>query len=341
MKQVPEETKKVATMSAEKQIEILLNKLAGNAAFGACRGKLGKNVSSIADEYIAETESPTSFLGKWDDFFGKARVMTNLLAQFKRDGLEVAYKELSAAMKSNSHFFPGETVPIEQTRPVTVLMLEPKKTFAFLRWLLEEHWATLRSYLSWKDGDAEDRVLGGKVRNPSVLTSQLYKTFPSLERLARLYHDGYEGSELTGAYQKDVIETFPQKVLNKGKAGKLAHCQWNDHIEYVGELRLIYVFEMDQAAVLKMFSRADQKRVATWQFNLPKIVETRSIGLHPQSMHDGLIKAKPALTSCGMAESWGAIALQYVPADTQFDSYPVAHYSHGVAGKYGIVFQAI
>ncbi|MEI6237921.1 MAG: hypothetical protein WCP15_00105 [bacterium] len=336
MKQVPEDKK----VNSEQQLKILRNKLMGNQAFAFCRGKLGKQVVSVAADLIAETGTPTRFLSMWDEFFGKARVMTNLLAQFNRDGMNVAYEELLSALRTDTHFFPGETVPVEQTRPVTVLMLEPEKTVSFLSWLLEEHWMSLRDYLYWKD---QKPGFFNKVPDkPSVLTERLYANFSKLEELARKHCSGYEGRELSEAYRQEIIDTFPEGALKNGKVAELGRPQWNDHIEHVGDIPFIYIFEMEQFEVLKMFSREDQKRIATWQFNLPKVITHFVIGLHPHKMHGCWKKSHPAFVSCGKSHGLAGVALVNSPLNSVAGSmpkYPVSYHSSGKSGKYGIIFE--
>ena len=334
---MPEDNK----ISSEQQLEILREKLMGNHAFAVCRGKLGSFISGKANKWITETDSPTSFLNKWDDFFGKVRVMTNLLAQFHRDGMKVAYDQLLRALESKTHFFPGETIPIEQTRPVTILMLEPKKTLIFLRWLLEEHWDTLRAFVIWKDGETGHNVLGRKVEKPGQLTEQLYEEFPTLETLARKHFYEYEGQELALSYKQTVTDTFRRSVLSKGRASELPYGEWNDHIEYVGHIPFVYVFEMEQSEVLKLFSRKDQSRITTWQFNVPKVLKHFYIGLHPEALHGPFEKSRPTFVSCG--ESCGFSGLVFVDNPLRSSSndkeYPTPWHGQAEAGKYGIVFR--
>ena len=330
-------------LNSEKQLEILRDKLMGNQAFAVCRGKLGTPITGITSNLITETNSPTNFLDEWDEFFGKARVMTNLLAQFHREGMGVAYGELFAALQSKDHFFPGETVPIEKTRPVTLLMLEPTKTIVFLRWLLEEHWVTLRDYLYWKDVEKISSSYGQKVEQPSLLTKQLYEEFPTLEMLARKHLDEYEGAELSSAYRETITNTFSREILKNGDRAELVYSQWNDHVENVGRIPFLYMFDMEQSKVLKLFSREDQKRVATWQFHLPKVIALPIyIGLHPEEFHDDLEKVHPAFVSRGKSQGLGALTLLDNPVSGhnsgEDSTYPTRWHSGGPE-KYAMIFR--
>lgn len=322
MKRVPEGN---ANAESEQQLQALLEKLEGNQAFGMCRGKLG-GIANIMKGFMEDNTSPTAALGKWDDFFGKARVMMNTLATLQRDGQNVAFNDLFAALTDQNFLFPGEVLPVEQTRPLTLVMLEPKKTIAFLRWLLEDHWDTLRPYVFAPEKERTE------------LVTQLYAEFPSLEEQVRVFRNhGYEGKELRAAYEIDVTSTFPEKALQKGMKLELVFQQWNDHIEGMGEIPFVYLFEMEQSEVLKLFSRKNQKRIATWRLDVPKSVAVASIGLH--SLAYGKTKEKEfnkriSLLSRNESNGYSAIALRHD------DSYNTAWHSHAKEGTYGIRFHA-
>jgi len=330
MKQVPEDKHK---LSRKQQLETLRAHLAGNHAFAICRGKLGQDIGSIADNLIDEAFSPTNFLYRWDGFFGQVRVMTNLLAQLRRDGLNIAYRELSGALSDSDYLLPGETLPVEATRPITVLMLEPEKTITFLRWLLEAHPGELRKYLGWKDD--QQNWQGDP---PSQLTQKLYELFPALDELARKYRDGYPGTELSVAYRRTVAETFSFRPLKKGKVCNLVYTQWNDDIEHVDEIPFIYFFEAEQSKVLRRFSRQDQKRVATWQLQVPKTVERFCIGLHPENLRIARQRLYPMFHSRGASHGFAVTVIDRNPLKGKHP-YPVTYNSSGEPGKYGMVFR--
>ncbi|MEI6057728.1 MAG: hypothetical protein WCQ60_02035 [bacterium] len=334
MKQVPEDKQ---TVNTEQQLNTLREKLMGNQAFAACRGKLGPRMTDFVTQFITEAESPTGFCNRWDDFFGKARVMGNLLAQFKRDGLTTAYDELFGALHSESHLFPGEVIPIEETTPVTLVMLDPKRTFLMLKWLLEEHWDSLNAYLEWKEGRLD--------REPSDLVKQLFEAFPTLEKhtTERRRRGDYEGDDLIAAYTDTVFSKFPMVTTSIKLFDDrclLEHDQWNDHVE-IGQHPFCLLLRMEQSEVLKMFSRKEQKLVATWQFNAPKMLKNYGVGLHPESFHAGFSKSHPALVSLGLSQGFGAVILTKNPMDRQWEGkhfFPTSWHSHAKSGTYGIAF---
>jgi hypothetical protein len=319
MKQVPEGKQ---TVSEENQLQLLREKLMGNQAFAACRGNFG----SIGDIYRGVEEkakSPTHVLGQWDEFFGKVRIMVNILAQFQRDGLEVAHEQLLNALESPTYLFPGETVPLEQTSPVTFLLLEPKKTLLFLRWLLEGHWVELRNYIHGKEC--------------GELTKQLYAEFPTLEAHVRQNTSAYIGRDLCAAFKDAIVGSFPSKAIRRLKEAELVWHQWDDDVE-LRDLPIAFSLAEEQSEVMKLFGRRDQKRLTAWQFNPPKIYAKNYVGLHPVSIHEGLKDKSPALVSRGTSQGLGGIILDENPVMNRAD-YRTALNSRAKAGSgYAIAF---
>jgi len=330
MKQVPEGTK----VSRKEQLNLLRSRLIGNQAFGSCRGKFGEQLGQLTADWIETSESPTSVLGKLDSFAGQARIMTNLLAQFRRDGMNVAYQELLKALNDSSYLLPGERLALEATRPITVLVLEPKKTFTFLRWLLECHWSLLRGYLAWKDKSS------GAIQ-PDELTMKLYEQFPNLEELARVHAsntiDGmFEGKELSVAYSA-IEDSFNPAALKKAmfKMG-LTYGQWNNHIEEINGLSFIYVFDGQQSETLARFSRKDQKRIATWQINVPKDHTLSRIGFYPTTWS---IRNNPRMWRCtSRGSSHGFKAICFGCDRTVRKWFATAHQGQAEARQYGMLF---
>lgn len=313
MKQVPEEKN---APTREEQLKSLLGKLTGHEIFKACRGKLYDPFYAM----IEKSENPSQFCSSWDELSPMMRVMGNLLSVYKRDGWTYAYDALRMALQSKCYLLPGETVPLEQTVPVTVLMPETKKTLTFIRWLLCAHWGELDDYLDEKDGIIKQRFF-----HPLGLTHKLFDYFPTLEdhsRKRRKQMD-YEGWDLKEAYNDAVIkpldsivrpllESLNGKPLYLGRSGGTP--QWNDHIEEVGHIPLAYFFYAEAREVLKNFSRKQQKEMCTWSFNFPKI-ETQAehlpnIGLHVQQEHQKWHKEFPMYASLGISRNLGAILIQ-------------------------------
>lgn len=345
MKQVPEGN---TTVTADQQLAILREKLMGNQAFAVCRGKFDHQVSRLNTELLDSTDSPTSFLIQWDDFFGKARVMSNLLAQFKRDGLTVAQNELEKALKNKGYILPGETVSIEETQPMTVLMLDPERTILMLKWIIEGHWIDLDHYLEWRDGKMKDR--GFFQNEPHERVKKLFEMFPTLEKHSRVRkaRRDYEGQDLRSAYDDTVLKSFSkevQNVLKEADGRCLKYGQFNDHIE-MERHPFVYVFMAEQSEVLRIFSREEQARIATWQLDVPKLVGNNChIGVHPEGLHEEEQINHPALTSKGCSNFLGVSVITENPVVWSDKPKPAHQYKtfakFGENGQpYGIVFDS-
>jgi len=329
MKQVPEGTK----VNRKQQLQLLRAKITGNQAFGACRGKFGQPIGQLTADWIKNSESPTQVLGQWDSFTGQARVMTNLLAQFRRDGMNIAHRELLKALNDSDYLLPGEKLPIEATRPITVLMLEPEKTLTFLRWLLESHWSSLRNYLAWKESQY--------AKAPNELTEKLYTQFLMLEELAREHakhpvEGFFEGKELCEAYAT-IASSFDPAILKNAMCGMgLNWGQWNDHIEGIRHLAFLYMFDCEQSKVLKRFSRKDQKRIATWQINVPKTHTLSAFGLYPEQWR--VRDSANLLRSVSRGSSHGYKVVCCTMERKMQSWFPTASQGQAEAGKYGMLF---
>lgn len=312
-KKVPEEK----VPSREEQLKSLREKLVGNKTFGACRGKLSDPFFGT----IENSESSSHFCSVWDNLAPKMRIMGNLLAQYKRDGWLDAYSTLQIALRSESYLIPGETIPLEQTAPFTVIMFEPDKTLTLIRWLLGVHWCELDEYLDKKDGK-----VGNWEFHSSGLTQQLFQELPSLEKHARERRRKcrYEGEDLEKAYDEDVALLAPEdgKVIEQmlsdlgGKRlylgrTKMGDPQWNDHIENIDIIPVAYIFPVEAKKVLKYFSRKKQREIGIWSFNYPKVeIDSEfnlNIGLHAEEEQSRWRKESPMGVSLNSSCGLGAV----------------------------------
>jgi hypothetical protein len=329
-------TEMKTTVPEEKQLELLLEKLAGNQAFATCRGKFG-NLLSIVEDF---GETPSAFCRRFDDFTGQARVMGNLLATLKRDGHDYAHDQLGNALKGN-HVFPGEVLPVEQTRPVTLVMFDPIKTVAMVKWLTQAYWMSLNAYLDFLDGQGKT----GFHNDDFELTKNLFELFPALEGYSRKRRKSgdYEGWDLAKAFDESVTDRF--EAPEGASKLRLLRGQWNDHVEWDHSghsTALGYMVEGDQASVLRKFSRETQKKIGTWQINLPKNQATCAgvcFGIHEESEHGISRKKHPAFTSKGTQSGLGVRFLKdYGFRQKNPEDYAVPHCSSAPSdGKFRFV----
>ncbi len=298
-KQVPE----------SEQLQRLKEALAKYAVIRKYRGKAKATMSSFCVGLVEKTSSPTEFCSMWDAFSGEMRVIGNVLAQFRRDKMDTACAHLVKALEDPLHRFPFENRLPVPTKPITVIVLDPKRTFAMLRWLMLGHWMDLNSYLDGKS---------------TPLSKILFKSFPTLEEhsLVRRKEQDYEGWDLERAFQDSITEPFEVSGgLKRLKSQPhcclpLVHGQWNDHVE-IGDQVFAYVVDGDQAAALSLFSRDEQKRIGSWQFDIPESLfrgkATFSqdlwapIGFHLEGEHEAWGREYPDWVSTSVNHGWGAI----------------------------------
>ncbi|NIP33129.1 hypothetical protein GWN26_14200 [Candidatus Saccharibacteria bacterium] len=333
----------------EEQIEFLRKKLTGNEAFGRVRGQLTEK-QSLLESVLEEAESPTDFCRRWDQLSSDMRIFGNQLAQFKRDGWDTAYEELTRALKDKTYRLPGETVPLHQTEPITIVMFDFPRTLTLIRWIRCAHWMDLDNYLeelnqSWTDGLSKKYWFSSG--NPSrTLTHELFKAFPSLKEytLTRRQYREYEGWELVKSYYEHVLGKFDHaKLRDIGQPLTLARDTYNDHLELyrgVGErMCLGYICRADQAEVLSRFSREEQKQIATWTIRMPKVNAENDfrgmfIGFHPEEGHDEWEAESSNLVSIGCHQDYGVVAMSRPYSDPLRDHTGRYHEQYSISQVY-------
>jgi hypothetical protein len=328
MKQVPEDQ---VVVPRQEQVNRLKADLAGNQVFGRIRGRVSPFVSFVS-HILEQADSPSDALRMYDDIVSDVRVMANLLAKYRRDGLNIAERELAVSLSDKTYLLPGEDLPIESLVPVTFVMFEPEKTMLMLRWVMNDSWQRLDEYLE-----------GKKV---TTLTMELFEAFPSLQQTARerWIRRDYEGWDLLMAHALDVIQKFPSlskldtiqigRPVNLWKRFTVRYGDpyYNDHLEmqkeesrevdgqYVKYGRtFLYMFSGDQGEVLSHFTRDEQRSMATWQVYLPENMApdrfgTKRLdimaGIHPEADHGQYLEELPVYASRGVSHGWGLLVLR-------------------------------
>lgn len=272
MKQVPD----VTEVDDEEQMRQLFLELAGkNEAFKACRGKLGEPLTTMFESWIEEQDSVNNVLEQWGSLIPPTRVMLSVLSKLKRDGYEHAYEELSTALSSPGYLFDGETVPLHETRPVTVVMLDPVRT-----WLMIYNAA----------GDHPEWTCRGFTKMFPMFTAlkrkYMRRRFPAL---GKAYQETYH-SAVTSRFIEYIPKRTPQFFLKPD--------QYTDGV--CNELPFLYLFDgNEQSEVMGLFPREVQSQICCWKFNAPKIIRNFQIGLHGnQYQTEGeWLKTCPSLVS--------------------------------------------
>ncbi len=314
MKHVPEKNgSAVAVVPTDKeQYAALCENIAGHQAFGRLRGKMQGGTLGDVERIVESTDSPTAFCRRWDEYSSDIRVIGNMLARFHRDGWTSASWALERALRDPEFVIEGEDHPMNQIVPVTILILDPKRTFTMLRWIRAGHWMELHL------------ALEGRIAECSELTRDLFEQFPSLEKNLR---DGrgemfHEGHAITSAYREDVIRPFKTtlETLDKSPLNVMYHT-YNDHLEIDDEPIGWLVYE-EQSAVMAKFTRGEQKLIATWQFRIRKALGRRhAIGLHPEASHQEIEGLNPTNSCAGYHHGFGAVRLTQLDPHTYLERF--------------------
>lgn len=314
--QVPEEVP-----SAEAQLDALRLKLAGNAAFGRLRGRLGRPTVQLMLE-CGNGQSRVSAKQEWAELASAMAVMQTLLAQYRRDGWGVAEHELSRALSVEGYIITGETVPFEETEPYTIFMVDPDLTFDMIQLL--QGWAHVDTYRDEDQPRFWQRLRDeGKIRDLYPYARGIIKglTFPTTS------------SEDNGfGVWEDLIIAFGRRLQIPTKpSGRettdLIPCNisnfrgCSDWRELTAENRLIsncacgFGKPCEQSRLLAAFGREDQRRIASWQFHLPKVMGFQRadrpytvVFYHP-SEQPRWEKERPQFASRGVSHGRGAIVV--------------------------------
>lgn len=315
-----------AVPSREEQLAALLAKLAGNQSFRICRGRLGDSPLDTAYKSMPISDGEPlvwtrrGILDDLDIFWGHARVMISLVAQYRRDGWKVAEAELKAALEGR-HVIWGETVPIEQTTPITMVMVRPKVGLRLLKWMVTHKCEQLVQHIKFRKG-LNEGVYDAELE-------ELFATYPTLEKRTEPWFSGgcshyWQGNSIfAGVYRDqrgDIFDNF--NLQAEGEIGLGIHEDQLETKVLDGEGHYFaYVFiGKDQGEIMSKFKRDDQSDVATWQFDLPTldIGHLRSsasvrfsndfvIGLHPEDEHERWKDYNRSYVSKGFSQGFGAI----------------------------------
>jgi hypothetical protein len=341
----------VKVPSRDEQLVWLREKLAGNKTFGVLRGGgfhrgIGSVLHKPSDKgkgYVGEHRSPSEFCTAWDEFSGQARVMGNLLACLERDGWKDAYQELKSALCDN-HIIEGETVLLENTTPVTLLLFSAEKTFDLLHWGLSQNLRDLKELASNStNSDEYTKVVQG---------------FPTFAK-----YIGKEDDALGQAFSDTVMSGARKRMCEIFGPDR----DWDDDQLFLRlrsgqvDYRLIqsgrlfgYMFPgKDQKDLLCQFPRAEQEQIATWTINMPTVYIEKLrrtpknsfwVGFHPESGHDSY-KSAPFFPSTGVNHGMGAVIItdscqlyEHAQKD-RVGRYPLSHrHDQARDGKWRVVF---
>jgi len=339
----------------EQQLRQLRDWLIGNEVFSRQRGRWAGGVYGLVAEMIKNSSSPTGVQYDFQQFVADMEVMVKRLAVYTRDGWEVARRELQTALTNGAYLIKGEEkgARFNDVTPVTILVFEPEKFFTLVKWVL----AVGNQRDIWR-GNCPESYGGEKrkyniVGQPFDLTEKLIEELPNLWskthvkliwhvlrrrdlatgtpadldlasayylELARYFHQRgeifsrYGKSTPKGTHEMYLAEgTYPEGVLDKD----------DDLAKGISrgiQTPLAYLYEAEQASVLRWLSREEQDHVASWQIDIPVMILRRlkgfsykrsqfCVGFHPEEKHSHYQQERPAFASKGVQHGYGTTVI--------------------------------
>lgn len=303
------------------ELESLVQKLAGHQTFGRCRDTFQYNVIDMIEFVLRECSTRAEAQVALRKRLGDIYIMGSMLAGLRFTERRRAYNELRRALITEDFVLTGEVVPVEKTRPVTILMLEPKSTFVLLEWMTEAKTAELYSFLGIPDRH------GRELPPAQEVTRRFFAEFPTLSERVRSGRSvgNDNGLELAGVF-KDKISGLSDQFegalpLVTADIERLLRSNATGGCGSMFDFPIAWMFPgRDQASVLGMFNRKDQKRVATWQMHVPEITLRYNslynyvkIGFHPEQEHRQWSQKLPAFASKGVSLGYGTM---FQPSDS-------------------------
>ncbi|MES2087994.1 MAG: hypothetical protein V4467_03320 [Patescibacteria group bacterium] len=300
---------------SDEQRAWLVSKLATSKAFRVCRGQFDRSPVDFIDDIRREFPGLTKsqFSAKLHARLGAVRIMAELYNSLMEKYWNVAADDLRNALLNRSYFLVGETVPIHETTPMTLVVFDPEKTFAMLHWLFVNSIVELGSFAGVS-----------MYRHQAVLelsepTRKLGALFPSL--CADCKHQQRQGDDLTAA----LWVVHAREVLNLFNIPKSAMSLAIHHEYHMPMLReaggsnfgfwhpFAFLFVgKEQGEVLEGYSRLQQGKIASWQFRIPAVYRNWTptkfeFGFHPEVQHELWERKFPAFVSKKVSAGHGVV----------------------------------
>lgn len=259
------------------EVPSLATRLAGNKAFGMCRGTFHLALEHVIEDVIGGAGSVTETARRLDAWYSSVRATTILLAQLRRDGRLDEANDLESALRNRNQLISGETVPLEKTVPATILMLEPGVTLKLLE------------------------LFAGS----DVPDEKLRELLPTCKAYEKAYDNVVSG--LPRTFERSIQLGDKDYVTIVAEDG---HGMESFRLSSPGSPLAFMFYGQDQASVLKKLGRDEQTRVGTWQINLPAFTvgwsPAFSLCLHKETVHAEWSDRYPALASKGVSHGYGA-----------------------------------
>lgn len=299
---------------AEDQLAALRKKLSGHRLFGKLRGTLGMTTAQRMRQIAVLEKSPKAAVNAWSKFDSDVRPLLDLYAKYLRGGWKIAADELMEALEDEHFIITGEVFPLEKTYPVTLLIPELDVTLVMLRWMiegcpnrtsvkLERTRMTLNPFF-------KALLEAGLISEPdesrfvSVGEAFTIHLEHALKPCARTLHRG-KHSDWPQCLKLDDSQ-LPSAIYSEVRRHKRTTLTEVRNV-LTGDVAFLF-HDQEQSEVLRHLTRSQQRRVSTWQFHLPRLVDkdSFSVGLHPVDEHDAQKAKHPAFTSRGISRGYGA-----------------------------------
>jgi len=306
-------------VSNEAQLAWLVEKLTGHPSFHALRGRLEQPAISFMIGHVAADGSRRASQEKFRQFTEDIILIQSIIAKLERDGWTYALKQLKLALTISGYLFPEETIPIDQTTHMLLIIPNAPQTLAVLQWAKEYMPSVTPSTVALGKAELLFPYL------PS-LSSILEEIGGQWEDQKTIYIDiDHFSTAFSRAVNKDL--SLPKRPkIHRSEGGFLFPSRV--HSPYVDEYGWLIPLDR-QKDFLSQIPRPDQDKLTTWHFHLPEAAihgQFRggtahiSIGIHPAEEHSHWQKTHPAFTSADTKEEHGAICWPH--CESYLGDYP-------------------
>ncbi len=330
-KQVPEET----------ELAVLKKLLEGRHWFGRQRGKFGDKFTEYLLSLVRRAPSGEAVGDAARQLCADLKIILHTMRGLDNGSDKRALGEFCRTLAEPGSVLPGETIPIEQTVPWCVAMLEPEKTLALLEWLKTQ------AALIPIDGagtlifEAEDRAMFAKHFPELLKSADLFSPDFFIFSLGVVYRDTvltphdesataaaelalHRGHNVIGGYRLSESSWSEEVWQNSGRPLLNLHTNVDGWLQSLfgsgfrmgaGIFPLFVLPLTSPKEAHELFSREEQGRVAIWTFDLPKtlpaktILRKSSIGIFPESEHPHRRERDSVFTSVNVQAGLGLTIL--------------------------------
>lgn len=302
MSRIPE------VIDLDEQAEKLKTTFGGNLDFKAIRGRCSGELLSVTDAVMhADDGTPKAPSHGVDDLKRFLTSFANIrgkIAQLERDGFTLAVHEAREALEHPGYRMLGETEPLEETIPVTLLIFEPELTL----WLLTQE-SGVYFTRTWLNTAAVPSTIWERLFEKSldlkyydkVSASDIYKTLWGInEPLRNKLSAARKGRfDCENGTSMAISVTLPDPQGEKDSKIGLGY--------------FALALYKKRNAIMRCFTHEERKRIAAWQFHLPKAYAGKEehhlyFGLHLVAEHEYWLRKRNPFCSSNIVNGYGAIA---------------------------------